>query len=85
MLDAVVAGALPGGMDRAEMAGELDLLVVDEFLVVKHHDRVAIDRVLDGVAVGRLQRLREIDPRDLGREALRDWRNRDAQRSLLRL
>jgi len=52
---------------------------------VKHHDRVAIDGVLDGVAVGQLQRLREIDTRDLSDEALRDWRNRDAQRSLLRL
>ena len=51
----------------------------------EHHDRVAVDRRLDGVAVARLQRLREIDAGDLGEEARRAWRNRDAQRSLLRL
>jgi hypothetical protein len=44
-----------------------------------------VDRSLDGVAIGRLQRLREIDAGDLGDEGWRDWRNRDAQRSLLRL
>ena len=42
---------------------EIDLLGVGELLPAKHHDRVAVDRVLDGVAVGGLQRLREIDVR----------------------
>ena len=68
MLDAGVPRLLRRGMDRAEVAGEVDLLVVGEFLVVEHHDRIAVDRVLDGVAIGGLQRLREVDAGDLGDE-----------------
>jgi hypothetical protein len=72
-------------MDRPEMRREIDLLGVGKLLTAKDHDRVAVDRVLDGVAVSKLQRLREIDAGDLGDEGWGDWRNRDAQRSLLRL
>jgi len=61
------------------------VLGIAELLAAEHHDRVAVDRGLDGVAIGRCQRLREIDARDLGDEVPRDWRNRDAQGSLLRL
>ena len=85
MLDAVMARPLGWGMDRPELAGEVDLVVVRQFLAVEHHDRVAVDRCLDGVAVAGLQRLREIDAGDLGKEAGRAWRNRDAQGSLLPL
>ena len=50
------------------MAGEIDLLLVGQFLVVEHHDRIPVDRRLDGVAVGRLQRLGEVEAGDLGHE-----------------
>ena len=36
------------------MAGEVDLLLVGQFLVVEHHDRIPVDRRLDHVAVGGL-------------------------------
>src|SRR4029077_487293 len=36
-------------MDRPEMAGEFDLLVVAELLAVKDHDRIPVDRGFDGV------------------------------------
>jgi hypothetical protein len=72
-------------MDRPQVGGKIDVLGVGKVLPAKHHDRVAVDRRLDGVAVGGLQRPREIDAGDLGDEAWCDRRNRDAQRSLLRL
>ena len=61
------------------------MLGVGKVLAAKHHDRVAVDRILDGVAIGGLQWPREIDTGDLGDEGGGDRRNRDAQRSLLRL
>ena len=72
-------------MDRAEMGREIDLLGIAELLSAKHHDRVAVDRVLDGVAVGGLQRPREVDAGNLGEELGRGWRNGDAHDRLLRL
>ena len=54
MLDAVMARPLGRGVERSEMARELDLLAVGEFLAAEHHDRVAVDRRHDGVAVGGL-------------------------------
>ena len=41
MLDAACRAFCAERMDRAEMAGEVDLLLVGQFLVAKHHDRVA--------------------------------------------
>ena len=85
MLDAGMPRLLRRGMDRPEMPREVDLLVVGQFLVVEHHDRIAIDRVLDGVAVGGLQRLREVDAGNLGHEIGCDRRDGDAHNRLLRL
>jgi hypothetical protein len=72
-------------MDRAEMAGEVDLLLVGQFLVVEHHDRIPVDRRLDGVAVGRLQRLGEVETGNLGHEVGRHRLHGDAHDRLLRL
>ena len=85
MLDAVMARALGGGVDRAEVAGEVDLLAVVEFLVVEHHDRIAVDGVLDRVAIGGLQGLREIDAGNLGDKVGMGWRDCDAHDRLQRL
>ena len=67
------------------MAGERDLLVVGQFLAVKHDDRVAIDGVLDGVAIGRLRRLREIYVGNLGDNLGIGWRECDAHDRIQRL
>ena len=72
-------------MDRAEVAGEIDLLAVGQFLLVEDHDRIAIDRILDGIAVRGLQRLRKVDAGNLGDEVGRGWRDCDAHDRLLRL
>ena len=85
MLDAGMPRLLGRRMDRAEMAGEIDLLLVGELLVAKDHDRVAVDRVLDGVAVGGLQRLREVDAGNLGDELRLGRLDGDAHNRLLRL
>ena len=67
------------------MAGKVDLLVVAELLVVEDHDRVAVDRRLDGVAVGGLQRLGEVEAGNLGHEVGRHRLDGDAHDRLLRL
>jgi hypothetical protein len=85
VLDAVMARALRRGMDRAEMPGEIDLLRVGQFLLVEDHDRIAVDRILDGIAIGRLQRLRKVDAGDLGEEVGLGGRDCDAHDRLLRL
>ena len=85
MLDAGMPRLLGGGMDRSEMAGEIDLLVVGEFLVVKDHDRIAVDRVLDGIAVGGLQRACKVDAGNLCREIGMRGLDGDAHDRLLRL
>ena len=51
-----------------KLRAKVDLLVVGQRLVVKDHDRIAVDRVLDGIAVGGLQRLCEVDAGNLGHE-----------------
>ena len=85
MLDAGVPRLLRRRMDRAEMAGEVDLLVVGERLVVKDHDRITVDRLLDGVAVGGLQRTGKVDAGNLGHEIGMRRLDGDAHDRLLRL
>ena len=64
---------------------EVDLLVVGQRLVVKDHDRIAVDRVLDGIAVGGLQRTCKVDAGNLGHEIGMRRRDGDAHNRLLRL
>ena len=71
--------------DRAEIPRERDLLLVAERLVVKDHDRIAVDRVLDGVAVGGVQRTCKVDAGNLGHEIGMRRRDGDAHNRLLRL
>ena len=85
MLDAGVPRLLRRGMDRAEIAGEVDLLVIGQRLVVKDHDRIAVDRVLDGIAVGGLQRTCKVDAGNLGHEIGMRRLDGDAHNRLLRL
>jgi hypothetical protein len=85
MLDAGVPRLLRGGMDRAEISGEVDLLLVGERLVVKDHDGIAVDRVLDGIAVGGIQRTCKVDAENLGHEIGMRRRDGDAHNRLLRL
>jgi len=88
-IDAVLDVAMPeperGRCDRAEVARKGDLLLVDQFLVAEHHDRITVDRILDGLPVGRAQRLCHIDAADLGDEVGMHWRNGDAHDRLPRL
>ena len=56
-----------------------------ERLVVKHHDRIAVDRLLDGVAVGGLQRPGKVDAGNLGHEVGMRGLDGDAHDRLLRL
>ena len=72
-------------MNRTEVAGEFDLLVVGELLVVKDHDRIAVDGGCDGIAVGGLERLRKVDAGNLGEELRLGRLDGDAHNRLLRL
>ena len=85
MLDALMPCLLRRGVDRSEMTREVDLLIVGQFLVMEHHNRIAIYRVLDGVAIGWLQRLCEVDAGYLGHEIGVRCLNGDAHDRLLRL
>jgi len=68
MLDALVARALGGRMDRSEVPGEIDLLRVGQFLAAEHDHRIAVDRLLDRVTIGGLQGLRQVDAGNPGDE-----------------
>jgi RecB family endonuclease NucS len=87
--DAVLDVAVPElqrrGFDRAEISREGNLAVVVERLAAKHHDRVAVDGIFDGLPVDRAQRFRQVDAADLGHEFAMHWRNGDAHDRLPRL
>ena len=85
MLDGRMPGPLGRRMDRPEMSGEGDLLVVAQRLVAEHDDRVAIDRLFDRVAVGGAERPGEVDAGNLGHEVSRHRLGGDAHNRLLRL
>src|SRR5262249_46394327 len=85
VLDAVMPRALARRMDWAEMAGEVDLLIVSQFLIVKDHDRVPVDGAFASVPVGRIERVGEIDAGEFGNEVGTDRGDGDAHNRLLRL
>jgi hypothetical protein len=85
MLDAGVPRLLGRRLDGAEVSGKGDLLVVGELLVVKDHDRVAVNHRLDGVTVGSGQGSGEIDVGNLSHEVGVDRRNGNAHDHLQRL
>ncbi len=68
-----------------KVARKGDLLLVDQFLVAKDHDRIAVDRRLDGLRGRRVQRLGHVDAGNLGHEVGMSWRNGDAHNRLPRL
>jgi hypothetical protein len=85
VFDVVMACPLGRGLDRPEVAREFDLLVVTERLAAEDHDSVAVDRILDGVAVVGLQRLRKVDAGNLGHEVRTHGLDGDAHNRFLRL
>ena len=85
VLDPAMPRLLRRRMDRPEMAGEVDLLVVRKLLVVEHDDRIAVDGRHDGVPVGCRQRLGKVDPGNLGEELRLGRLDGDAHDHLLRL
>ena len=85
MFYAAMPGLLRRGMDRPEVAGEVDLLVVGKSLVVEDDDRIAVDGGRDGVVVGGGKRLGEVDAGHFAHEQGMQLLDGDAHERLLRL
>ena len=60
------------GLQRPEIPGEVEMLVLRQLLVGEDQHRVFGESILDRVEVGRLERRRQIDVADLGSKVLRD-------------
>ncbi len=96
--EVVIAGGLdyyPGGgaaspnfcfrATHVRLAGEGDLLIVGQRLAAEDHDGIAVDRALDGIAIGRRQGPRQVDAGNLGDKSGMGRLDGDAHISFLRL
>src|SRR6202035_2274583 len=68
-------------LDLAEVAGEADLLLVGDVLVVEHKDGVTVHPRLDRHDIAARQWRPQIDPRNLAGEDGVDLANRDGHRT----